>query len=1100
MPSKIYSLSQVLKQLRVFCFLLWPGVFTSFAFAQLPTATILGVVKDASGAVVPGAALTARNTETGLTRTTVSAGDGSYRFSALPVGSYEVRVEQSGFQTVVRSGLTLTVSQEAVVHFTLEVGAVTQTVAVTAEAPLVNTTSGSLGGLVSEQRVADLPLNGRNYVDLTLMQTGVSEQKSVNKSPAYVGTYFSSNGAPVRSNSYLLDGASMTNIWGASSSSGDHSTLGIDGIRELRVVTNSFTAEYGITMGSQMVMVSKGGTNIFHGSLFEYMRNSAMDARNFFDYKTVASQRRLPPFTRNNFGGSFGGPLQRDKTFFYGVFEGVRQRLGLTTIDTVPGAGCRGSGGTTITNAACPQLGAVSSVTVSPVIVPVLGEFPLPNLPNNQFTFPFTQPDTNNYGQMRADRNFSDKDSLFIRYTVQDTEILYPSPYPQFMTSGMSRNQFITLSENRIVSPTLLNTARVSFSRTNFFWAVADEPGHSGPQLALVPGLLMGTFSIGGITSIGHGPVTVAPRRHKQNLFAYSDDLFYTRGRHSMKFGILYNRYMQVLSNPNAVYGSASFTTLGNFLQGTAQTIGGLTPGSSIERTFTFNTLGAYVQDDWQVRSNFTLNLGLRYEYSTPVKEAHGAYAVIKDLRQASEYTVSADVWKNPSPKNYFSPRFGFAWDIRGDGKTALRGGFGLLLDILGPQSGTLTLQSMVATPPFSQRLQAANPPVFTIPLTFPATTASLAPRPTDWNIQQPHMLQYNLTVERQLPFDMALTLAYAGSRGINLIQSKEGNPTVPQGLPANGVCVARPAGQAYDINQPACWLVGSPRTNPNFGPMDLFTTGANSWYSALQFGLVKRLTKGLQFQSSYTWSRVIDENATSTFVENNNASHTVSSDPTHRNVDRSLAVFDTTQVWKFNTIYQIPQLSPSGGAAAKLLNGWWVSSILSLQSGSPFTPALQANRSRSGVNGGSAGIDRPDLVLGRNAGNVAVGSSAGCLGVPAGTPLGTRARYFDPCAFTIPAAGFLGTAGRNILRGPGFANLDFSLVKDTALGFLGESGKLQFRAEIFNILNRPNFGLPDRTVFAGTADVQAPFGTAGQITRSLGASRQIQLALKVIF
>src|SRR3989338_2526092 len=320
--------------------------------AQLPTATVLGIVRDATGAVVPESRLTARNVETGQTRTTVTAADGSYRLSALPVGTYELRVEHAGFRGEVRSGLTLTVAQEAVLNFTLQVGAVEQTVSVTAEVPLVETTSGSLGSLVDERQVAELPLNGRNYIDLTLGQTGVNLHSRHGDTAGATGTWFSSSGAPVRSNSFLLDGASMVTVWGTSSASIGNTTLGVEGIREFRVVTNSFSAEYGMTMGSQTFIVSKNGTNRLHGALFEYMRNSALDARNFFDYKTLATNRRLPAFTRNQFGGAVGGPIQRDKTFFHTNFEGLRERLGQTKIANVLADGCKGPGGATITNTA----------------------------------------------------------------------------------------------------------------------------------------------------------------------------------------------------------------------------------------------------------------------------------------------------------------------------------------------------------------------------------------------------------------------------------------------------------------------------------------------------------------------------------------------------------------------------------------------------------------------------------------------------------------------------------------------------------------------------------------------------------------------------
>src|SRR2546422_2031247 len=367
------------------------------AMSQLPTATVLGAIKDSSGAVIPGASITAKNVETGLTRSGVSAEDGAYRFSALPVGSYEVKVELAGFRTEVRSGLTLAVSQEAVVNFTMQAGAVDQTVVVTEDAPLVNTTAGAMGGLVDERKVAELPLNGRNFIDLTLLQPGITQQRNLGVAASTVGTWFSSNGAPLRSNNYLLDGAIMTNLTNGTSASQDGSTLGLEGVREYRVITNSFSAEYGMTMGSQVMVVTKGGTNTLHGSLFEYLRNSALDARNFFDYKTVASNRRLPPFTRNQFGGSVGGPIKKDKTFFFGVYEGLRQRLGVTTISNTIGAGCHGTAGAVITNTACPQLGNVPSVTISPGTAPILDLFSPPNLPKDQFTFPFTQPTRDDY-------------------------------------------------------------------------------------------------------------------------------------------------------------------------------------------------------------------------------------------------------------------------------------------------------------------------------------------------------------------------------------------------------------------------------------------------------------------------------------------------------------------------------------------------------------------------------------------------------------------------------------------------------------------------------------------------------------------------------
>ena len=1029
----------------VFLFVLFMGVLR--AWAQLPTATILGVVRDPSGAVVPSVDLTARNVETGQSRRTLTGADGSYRLAALPVGNYEVQAQQAGFQTEVRRGLTLTVGQEAVVNFSLQVGAVEQTIAVTAEAPLVNTTSGSLGGLVDEQKVAELPLNGRNFVDLTLLQTGITQHENRGGTATMSGTWFSSNGAPVRSNNYMLDGAVMGNVYGAAVSSITNTTLGIEGIREYRVATNSFSAEYGMTMGSQMTIVSKSGTNAFHGSLFEYLRNSALDARNFFDWKSPASQRRLPAFTRNNFGGSFGGPIQKDKTFFHVVYETLRDRLGITTVSTVIPSSAKVDGGVV------PQ--------IYPAMKPLLSLFPDPNLPNNQFTFPFSQPTNENYGQARGDQTFSSNDTFFARYTVDDTRRTRPRSYPQLRDVLESRSQFGTLSESHVFAPTLLNTFRFSYSRTAFKSDTIS--GIIGPQFSLVPGREIGTVSVGGIQSFA--PDAAPPTVTNQNVFTWSDDLFYTRDRHSLKFGVLVNRYQQYIETNLFSRGTVSFPNLTAFLSGQYNTYSAATAGSEQIRSFRNTTLGFYFQDDMRLRANLTLNLGLRYEFMTTPNEVFGRNVALRDIQHDAATTLGSS-FKNPSLRN-LSPRFGFAWDVRGDGKTAVRGGFGLLYDV--GNLGSSLLQGAIATPPFSSTSNVQVPaglPIrfpFAVPLFFPPEAVGKTLRATDYLVQQPHMLQYNLTVDRQLPFDMGLTLAYGGSRGINLMQVKEGNPTVRQVLPD---------GRLF-------WAGTEPRTNPNWDGITWITAGGNSWYNSLQVGLTKRMSKGLQLQSSYTWAKLIDETQGQLPADQTGTPV----DSTHRNLDRGPSEFDVAHNWRFNTIYRLPGLASSNSVFGKLLSGWWMSGILSLRTGFSFSPTLNSDRARK-----RGGANRPDRVAGRNNDN---------------TILGGPDRYFDPLAFSVQPAGFLGNTGRNILRGPGLANLDFSLAKDTPLGFLGEGGKLEFRAEFFNILNRVNFAMPSAAVYAGTGApnvVEQPLATAGRITSTANTSRQIQLALRLMF
>ena len=373
------------------------------------------------------------------------------------------------------------------------------------------------------------------------------------------------------------------------------------------MITNSFSAEYGLKMGSQMVIVSKSGTNNFHGSLFEYLRNSALDARNFFDRKTATNPRRLPPFTKNNFGGSLGGPIKRDRTFFHVVYETNRERLGLSLVANVIPPSAKVDGGLV------PQ--------IDPRIKPLLTLFPDPNLPDDQFTFPFSQPTNEHFGQTRMDHTFSSADTMFGRYTITDTEQTIPrNPYPGFPQLGTSRSQFATVSETHIFSPALLNTFQFSYSLTGR--GAFSPSGISGPQFSFMPGEEIGNISIGGVS--GYGPNTSTPSVKSQRVFSWSDDVFYTRGRHSLKFGGLINHYRTVDSNATAARGELTFPNLTSFLLAQPSRYRALTPGSHLSRRYRYNILGFYFQDDLRVTPRFSLNLGLRYEFHTEFQEADG--------------------------------------------------------------------------------------------------------------------------------------------------------------------------------------------------------------------------------------------------------------------------------------------------------------------------------------------------------------------------------------------------------------------------------------------------------------------------------------------
>jgi hypothetical protein len=1056
------------------CMLLTAGV----AVAQRSTGTIVGLVKDSSGAVVPGATLTVRSPGTGLVRTTTTGSDGSYRFPALPPGSYDVTAEMVGFKKETHQALELAVTQEIPVNFTLQVGSVQEQVTVTGEAALVETTNSTVGGLVNEARIADLPLNGRNYIDLTLMQVGVSEAAYAGKPGGSVGTYFSSNGNPVRSNNYMLDGTPIVTFYGETTASVTGTTLGIEGIKEYQVVTNTFSAEYGMNMGSQMTIVTKSGTNSLHGSAFEYLRNSALDARNFFDYKTAANGYwRLPPFKRNNFGGSIGGPIRKDKTFFFATYEGLRQRLGQTNITNVPAAGCHGKAGDVISPTACPQVS--SPTTIAPVVAPLLALYPNPNLGNSQYTFPFTQPTRVDYVQGRIDQIFSDVDSLFVRYNMDKSYQYVQASFNRFDNDYKSINQSVTISETHVFKPTLVNTFRLGFTRSNLVQSFKDDL--TGPEYSFIPPQSIGSWSITGLT--GFGPTTMNPVGKQQNLWSLSNDMFWTKGRHALKFGILANKFGDGTFDNFNIRGTLWFSNLAAFLQGAPYQQTVLIPGGDVHRYFRYSTVGLYLQDDFRVTPRLTLNMGLRWEFATQIREMTG--------RENSLQNVLTDAFLTPGPviaptsKRDWAPRFGFAWDVFGNGKTAVRGAFGMAYDVAGGWHGTFFTELGIGDPPWSASVVTPNP-TFTIPLTIPPVSVSftgpmpltpnLSLRLPDYHFLEPYNLQYNLFIGQQLPGSIGLDVGYVGTRGIHLGQLSDGNSPLPAGW-KNGL---------------PYWVPNMQRMNPNYLGNYLMSSGADSWYNSLQVAANKRLSKGLQAQLNYTFSKSLDTGEGFNSSETGGGGET---QPTYRFnprlFDKGPSGFDATHNMRLNVLYRFP--SPQGNnVALKLLRGWWTGSIISLRSGFPLTPTLSNggvnSHSLSGnTNEGGANIDRASLAPSFNADKLI---------------LGTPNKWFDPTMFTPGIVGMLGNAGRGIMRGPNLRTWDFSVNKDTPLRRLGESGALQFRAEFFNLPNHANFGRPATSVFTGslTAVNEPPVGNAGQITSTITTSRQLQFSLKLLF
>jgi len=1061
------------------------------AFAQLPTGTIIGTVKDSSGGTMPDAQVTVTNTETNESRSTTTAGDGLYRFPALQPGRYSLKVEKSGFKTATQAGLNLDVAQDLVVNTTLEVGATTQEVTVTTEVPQVNTTSSSLGGLVSDQQMADLPLNGRNFVDLAVLQPGVTNDtnfQNVNGQGGNWGVMFSSNGAPVRSNTFTLDGAPMMNIHG-NTGGAIGTTLGVDGIKEYKVITDAFSAEYGLQMGSQVVIVSKGGTNQFHGDVFEYLRNSVLDSRNWFDYSYLTTGKRIPELQRNNFGGSFGGPIRKNKTFFYGVYEGLRQNMGATIIDNVFPANCH-----VATANPCAISATNPKGNVAPVMLPILALYPSPNLPNSiQFTFPALQPSTVNYGQMRIDQTLSSSDSFFGRYTVQDSNNTNAYVYPQFRLLTTGRDQFFTLSENHIFSSALLNTARISYSRTNLAQNSLYPSFLVGPQYSLVTGQPIGQLIVNGVTNFG--PTGNAPYLLLQNLYTLSDDVYYTKGRHAFKFGALFNRFENYDLATTNLRGNLTFNTQANFMAGIFTTGTFLT--GPVNKETRFYTYGMYAQDDWRVTPRLTLNLGLRYEFSTvPYDRLGRNYAFLNFATDAT--TTLGYVLQNASLHN-FGPRIGFAWDVRGNGRTSIRAAFGEYYDLA---NNGFVIYSAQGTPPLYGLITPAAPKTaLTLPVVSSGTIGNSL-HTQEYLDNQPRLLQWNLTIEQQLARNLSLSLSYVGTRGIHLWDNEEGNPCIPTSI-TNGI---------------PFWAVdcGKGRLNPLWGSNNYEATNGDSNFHSLQAVVTQRLSHGLALGGAYTYGKVLDD-VQGQFGPSDcqalGGSNGVN--PLNRRYDKGPSCFDVTHNVRVNLLYHFPIVNTDNAVARGVLGGWWLGTIASWETGFPFTPMLTSWRSQSDhlfAANSNGTTDRASL----GTATVAPGQVGpdGTVNTTKNTFIpfdesrvitGNPKQWFNPLMFTPGPVGFLGTAGRDMLRGPHLSNVDFSLNKDTAVHFLGEAGQVQFRAEFFNIFNHPNFGIPVGNTFSGAVTdksefVENPANNSGSITNTVTTSRQIQVSLKVIF
>jgi hypothetical protein len=1008
-------------------------------------ATITGVVRDASGGALPRVQLTLRQTETSVTRSTASDHDGRFVFAVLPVGRYELRAELAGFRTLVRQDTPLTVGETRVLSLVMEVGGVEQEITVSGGASIVNTQTPELSYLVGEKSIESLPLNGRNYTDLAVLQPGVIAYPHRDGGSVVAhGLGMSINGQDYRSNVYLLDGTLQNDFTNGPAGSAAGTALGMDTIREFRVESNAYSAEFGRNYGGQINVLTKSGTNAVRRSAYTYHRNDALDARNYFD---VAGK---PDFWRNQFGGTVGGPIQRDRLFYFVGYEGLREKLGKTISSFVPDANAR--------RGTLPD----GPVTISAGVQPYLDAMPAPNGPAiggglATHTFRFDQKLNEDFGQGRLDYNLGQRHQFFGRYTYDDGAQRLPTDYPQFPRTFLSRNQFLTGEYRNIWSDRTLQTFRLGFSRTRIGQTVeANLASALPPFVAGRP--MVGDIDIGGMQRFG--PQSSADLRLAQNVFSTQYDLTQTRGRHLVKAGMLAERYRDDMSNPTFSLGIYTFANLRAFLENRPLRFVGLSPDGQIDRDWRFTLFGFYAQDSVQVNPRLTLTGGLRYEFTTmPIDKGRRDSALINlgdpaptvgRLYEGSRYTN-------------VSPRAGVAWDVVGDGRTSVRGGYGLYFNTNNQQNLIVT----VSNPPATPRVIIAAP-------TFPsppfARGVGNSIRPVQWDLDTPRLHVWNVSVQRALPGDVLLTVGYAGSRGKHLLRSGDVNVPTPQVQP-DGRLLFPPA--------------GTPRPNRSFSTIELKRSDGNSWYKALVFEVRRQWRNGLSFQSSYTWSRTDDTTQASTFFSDATNGTTSAFPEFGTEYNKGPADWDTPHNWVFNIIWDVPFARRLTGVTGALLDGWQLTGIGHLRNGQPLTVFVQSNRSRSQWSPSLApnvGLDRPDMAPGRT---------------PASAVAGRPDQWFDASAFRLQPAGTLGNSGRGAFRGPNLRTVDIAAVKSVRMR---SRSRLEIRLEVFNAFNRTNFGNPTLVAFAGAADNEQPLASFGRIRSTVTSARQVQLGLRVAF
>jgi len=1054
---------------------------------QVAGGAIQGFVSDPSGAAVTGAQVTVTEIATCVSRTVSTNSAGLYAIANLQPSIYTASITASGFSRENAENLSLTVGANLTVNFALKIGTSSEQVEVRDTANSIDLVTSNLSEVVDSTTIRELPLNGRDWSQLITLQPGADEVRNqstiggagtsdVNRVLRGFGNQMSIAGTRPQQNNYRLDGVSFNDYTNGAPGGVLGNITGVDAVQEFSVITTNYSAEYGKTSGGVINAITRSGTNQYHGSAYEFIRNSALDARNYFDAATIA------PFRRNQFGGTVGGPILQDKTFFFFNYEGLRQALGVSESDRVPSQNARNG------------ILSTGTVTVNPAVTRYFGFWPLPNAgvdPSGDvgnYRVATNQIGNENFYTGKIDHHFSSRDSVAGTFLYDTTALTQPDALNNLHFVNQDARTFYSIEETHIFSPSILNTVRFGFSRNHAISNTSDpiNPLAGDTSLGSVPGrpapfLIVPTWSnfyggVGGFPNFVIG----------WNSFQFYDDAFVTRGSHTFKFGFAFermqsNNFMHFTQN-----GRFSFASVQDFLTNNPQAYGVQLPSGESERGLRESLFGGYIQDDWRILHNLTFNYGVRYEATTVPTEVHGRLSTLRNMTDTQVH-LGTPYFNNPTLKD-FSPRLGVAWDPFGNGKTAVRSGFGIY-DVL-PLPYTILI-SGAGSAPFTTDPTLVHPGAGTFPnvaynmaLNAVAQGPLVSERVSYFQPNPPRSLTYNwnLNVQQEIAANGKLTVAYVGSRGVHLpYHTDDANIVLPTKT-ADGY--VWPSGDAYQ---------NGTVLNPSVGDINRTAYQADSYYHSLQAGYEQQFRHGLELRGAYTWGRSIDTGSSTIAGDqfaNSPSSLPLWFDPKTR---RGLSDFNLSQDGVISLLWDTPELKTNSSLLHWAANGWQAGSIFQASSGSPFSVLIAGDP--LGMNSTDP-WDYPDRL--RN---------AGCKSL---VNPGNPNNYIKEQCFSAPVQTFqtssgpqqqivrLGNEGRNALVGPGLSNLDFSFVKNSKLAGI-EKGSVQFRAELFNILNKSNFAAPldNDTIFNQDG---TPADGAGAVDQTQTTSRQIQFGLKILF